>query len=271
MQDPRRIRLVQVQAWQDLGPHMRRIVFHGAELADYPCRCNGTPFRILLPRNGQKTPALPDSFEGGRPRWRNPEEKPYSRVYTVRDYDAHACTLTVDFVLHGDNGPASAFAHHVAVGQTVGITAPKSSAAMVEAAAHYLLVGDLTALPAIAAILESLADCTATGDVLLLLPDAADLPADVVLPAGFKLQLFAGGLEAHQAVLAAAAQCRPPHADCCAWFAAEATLIADLRRLTRTDWQLPAARCHAVPYWRNGESEETYHVHRHAFVDGNAQ
>jgi len=48
-------------------------------------------------------------------------------------------------------------------------------------------------------------------------------------------------------------------------------LIVDLRQLARTDWQLPAARCHAEPYWRNGESEETYHVHRHAFVDGNAQ
>ena len=270
MQNPTRIRSVQVQSWQDLSPHLRRIVFYSAELADYPFVCHGAPFKLLLPQAGQSVFRQPDSFEGGRPRWNNPQHKPLARTYTVRGHDAQACTLTVDFVLHGDNGPASAFAGQVAVGQTVGITAPKSGRRMPEKAAHYLLAGDLTALPAMASMLEQMPP-DATGNVLLLVPDAADIPADLQRPPGMRLHTFAGAAERHADVAAVAAQCRPPHVDdCYVWFAAEADLIARLRQLARQQWQLPAAQCYAVPYWRDGEAEETYHSKRHAFMDSDA-
>lgn len=265
-QNPARIRAVQVQSWQDLSPHLRRIVFYSPDLADYPFTHNGAPFKLLLPRVGQSTFKLPDHFEGGRPHWLNPQDKPQARTYTVRGYDAQACTLTVDFVLHGDNGPASAFAERVAVGQTVGITAPKGSKPMLQAASYYLLVGDLTALPAIAAMLEQM-DEQARGDVLLLVPDAADVPLNLKRPPGLRLHTFVGGAQQYAAVVAAAERCRPPHADAYVWLAAEADLVARLRPLARQQWRLPAAQCYAVPYWREGEAEESYHSQRHAFVD----
>lgn len=264
--NPARIRAVQVQSWQNLSPHLRRIVFHSPDLADYPFTCNGAPFKLLLPRAGQGGFTLPDRFEGGRPHWNHPQDKPQARTYTVRGYDAQACTLTVDFVLHGDNGPASAFAERVAVGQTVGITAPKGSRPMLQAARHYLLVGDLTALPAMAAMLEQM-DEQASGNVLLLVPGAADVPVALKRPPGLRLQTFVGASQQHAAVVAAAEQCRPPDANAYVWLAAEADLVARLRPLVRQQWGLPAAQCYAVPYWREGEAEESYHSQRHAFMD----
>lgn len=265
--DPHRVRLIQVQSWHDVAPHLRRIVFHSPELADYPFRCNGAPFKLLLPRAGQDAPVLPQRFENGRPVWENPGDKPYSRTYTVRGFDAAACTFSVDFVLHGDNGPASAFAERVKAGQTVGINAPRNTKdPMLLPAAEYLLAGDLTAVPAIQSMLEDM-DAAARGQVVLLLPDEADLPADFACPEGVGHSVFAGGAEQYAAVAEAFRAARPQSADCYVWIAAEAELTARLRAIARGEWQLAPARCVAVPYWRRGEAEEVYHRKRHEFMD----
>ena len=172
MNRPDRPRLIQVQSRRMLGTNMCRITFSGPELADYPCESNGVPFKLLLPRSGQAEPQMPEGFENGRPKWRDPSAKPYSRTYTVRRFDAGKCLLEVDFVLHGDNGPAAAFAARALPGQTVGITAPKRGS-ILKPADYYLLAGDLTALPAIAAMLEQMPS-EARGQVFLLLPDPAE-------------------------------------------------------------------------------------------------
>ncbi|UOP00648.1 siderophore-interacting protein [Kingella potus] len=250
--------------------HTRRIFFTSPELADYPCDGAGVPFKLLLPHSGQSEPKMPDRFANYRPQWDRPSEKPISRTYTVRRFDRAARILTVDFVLHGDNGPAAAFAAQAAPGQTVGITAPKRGT-LLKPAAEYLMAGDLTALPAIAAMLEELAQQSpaARGKVLLLLPEAADLP-ELVRPAGIEILPFFGGSGQNPAIAAAVSQSRPAGGDCYVWFAAEAALVAALRPIARQDWGLPPARCYAVPYWRQGEAEEAYHEQRHAFVDNDA-
>lgn len=265
--DLHRLRLIQVQSWQDIGKHLRRIVFHSPELADYPFRCTGAPFKLLLPHEGQRAPVLPDYFENGRPRWTNPADKPYSRTYTVRAYDAAACTFTVDFVLHGDNGPASAFACQVEIGQTVAINAPRNTKdPMLVPAAEYLLIGDLTAVPAIQSMLADM-DENARGRVILLLPDSADLPADFTCPPHVTHTVFTGGVEQYAAVTAAARASQPQSEDCYVWIAAEAGLVSALRQLARQEWQLPIERCCAVPYWRLCEAEERFHSKRHEFID----
>ena len=271
MNRPDRPRLIQVQSRRMLGKNMCRITFSGPELADYPCESNGVPFKLLLPQPGQSAPKLPDSFENGRPKWQRPSEKPLTRTYTVRHFDRAAQTLTVDFVLHGEHGPAAAFAARAQTGDTVGIAAPKRGA-MLKPAAEYLMAADLTALPAVAAMLEEMAHSRpdAQGRVFLLLPDEADLP-ELVRPAGITVTPFIGGAEQNGAIAAAVAQSRPTNADCQIWFAAEAALVAALRPIVRQDWKLPPARCYAVPYWRHGEAEEAYHQQRHAFVDSDGE
>ncbi|MDO4878313.1 MAG: siderophore-interacting protein [Neisseria sp.] len=264
--DPERPRLVQVREAVTLSPHLRRIVFHSPELADYPPGPAGAAFKLLLPPPGLSVPQLPLSAGRGGVRWADESAKPLSRTYTVRAFDSASCTLTVDFVLHGTDGPASAFAEKAEPGQTAGITAPRRGR-MLQQAAHYLFVGDLTALPAIAAMTESL-PAYARGRVLLLLPDEADIPADLVLPDGMMMQYFVGGEGQYGAVADAVAAFPPAGGDAYVWFAAEAGLVARLRPIARGDWGLPPARCYAVPYWRRGEAEEVYHNKRHEFVDG---
>src|SRR5215217_4723190 len=74
-----------------------------------------------------------------------------SRYYTVRSWDGRE--LVLDVVVH-DVGLVTEWAMRDCVGDTVTITEPKASFAPPADAAWLLLVGDLTAMPATARILE---------------------------------------------------------------------------------------------------------------------
>ncbi len=82
-----------------------------------------------------------------------------SRYYTVRSW--RDGELTLDVVLH-DVGLVTEWARRDCVGETVVVTDPKGSFAPPADAGWLILVGDLTALPAMARILET-TDLPTTG------------------------------------------------------------------------------------------------------------
>lgn len=257
--------LVHVQDIIDLSPSLRRLVLHSPALAQYPYQFNGAHIKIFLPKSGQAIPQLPQLSNHGF-NWAEPDNKPFVRTYTLRNYDAQACTLTIDFVKHGDNGPASAFAEKVQRGDVLGISSPGGPMPMLKSATRYLFVADITALPATEALLENI-DPLATGDVVLLLPRTEDLPAALNLPVAMHLHSFYGNLSQIKAIVDHIAHFTPLHQEDFAWVAGEASLVMPIRKILREHWHLPAQRHYAVPYWSQGENEETYHEARHNFID----
>ena len=175
--------------------------------------------------------------------------------------------MTIDFVLHNSNGPASHFARSVQAGQSIGVSAPAGSRDMPASCAHAVIAGDLSALPAISAMLAEMHPHS-RGDVWLWLPEAADLPAPLPKPAAINVHFFSGNAPDTVAAIAAQIAALPqPPSDCRCWFGGEAQLVAALRPIARVQWRLPAAHCYAVPFWRRGEDEEQYHRQRHDFMD----
>ena len=79
------------------------------------------------------------------------------RTFTVRYGSRVDDTLAVDFVLHG-SGPASTWAEHAVVGETIWAGETRSGYEGPPPGSHLVLVGDDTALPAIGAIAESVSD-----------------------------------------------------------------------------------------------------------------
>src|SRR6266568_4230449 len=74
---------------------------------------------------------------------------PVMRDYTPRRFDAVQRELDIEFALHGD-GPAATWAAQAAPGQRVMIGGPRGSFIVPTDFDWHLLIGDETALPAVA-------------------------------------------------------------------------------------------------------------------------
>ncbi|MFN3805864.1 siderophore-interacting protein [Asticcacaulis sp.] len=81
-------------------------------------------------------------------------DTPVMRDYTPRAFDVSKGRLTLDFALHEPAGPATQWALQAKIGDLLHIGGPRGSQVWPDAFAHYLLVGDETALPAIGRRLE---------------------------------------------------------------------------------------------------------------------
>ncbi|MFD3703267.1 siderophore-interacting protein [Nocardia sp. NPDC058658] len=84
-----------------------------------------------------------------------PESQPVVRTYTVRSFDSARREISIDFVVHGDEGIAGPWARSVEPGEQFWLNGPGGAFAPDPAADWYLFVGDESALPAIAAALEA--------------------------------------------------------------------------------------------------------------------
>ncbi len=94
-------------------------------------------------------------------------QRPSARTYTIRALRPEQAEVDVEFVLHGDNGPASRWAMHARPGDRLAMTAPDANAEgpklgyewkPPQGVRRILIIADETALPAAAGILETLDD-----------------------------------------------------------------------------------------------------------------
>lgn len=93
-------------------------------------------------------------FDIDEARQQAPEHRPRGRRYTIRSWDEATRTMTVDFVVHGDVGIAGRWATNAKRGDLLQFLGPSGSYSPDPEAHSHLLVGDESALPAIAAALE---------------------------------------------------------------------------------------------------------------------
>src|SRR3954447_15289137 len=136
---PRVARVAEVLRTSRLTPHMIRVVLGGEGLAGFPAgEFTDHYVKLLFP------PDAPDP------------ERPVTRTYTVRAWDAAAGELTLDFVWHGDEGLAGPWAAAAQPGDRISFFGPGGGYATPPAADWHLLAGDESALPAIGAALDRL-------------------------------------------------------------------------------------------------------------------
>ncbi|MDZ4372031.1 MAG: siderophore-interacting protein, partial [Phenylobacterium sp.] len=154
---PRRVRhelkfrTLTVASVQDLTPAYRRIVLEGADLEGFVSLGFDDHVKIFPVAEGQ-APVMPTLGPEG-PVF--PAPRPVARDYTPRAYDAAARRLTLDFIT-GHGGPATEWAMAAKVGSVLGVGGPRGSFIVPTAFADHVLIGDETALPAIARRLEEL-------------------------------------------------------------------------------------------------------------------
>ena len=144
-----------VASTEALTPSLVRVVLEGGDLAELVMP-DATDAYINAAFRPASAP-YDEVFDPQRLRETHPDaEQPARRRYTVRAWDADALRLTVDFVVHGDSGVAGPWAMHAQPGDVLVFTGPSGGYRPDPAADWHLMVGDESAVPAIAASLEAL-------------------------------------------------------------------------------------------------------------------
>jgi NADPH-dependent ferric siderophore reductase len=152
----------------NLSPSLTRLVFSGPDVAEMNTLAPDQRVKLFFPAADGSLHRLPSNQHWKAAHSALPaEQRPLMRTYTIRALRREALEVDVDFVLHGVNGPASAWATHAQVGDCLQMVAPNLAYEgdpggyewkPPQGLHHVLLMGDETALPAIAGILERLAD-----------------------------------------------------------------------------------------------------------------
>lgn len=145
-------RVVSVRRTERISARMVRITFGGDELASFHAPGPADHVKVVFPLPGETTPIRPkDPSQGVR--FADEPVRPSYRDYTPRRYDADNGELDIDFVLHG-HGVASTWAADAKPGDQVAIAGPRGSVLVRPEFDWYLLIGDETAIPALARHLE---------------------------------------------------------------------------------------------------------------------
>ena len=223
-----------VVAKEQLTPHMLRIVLGGEALREFPPGQESGYVKLLLEEDG----------------------KPLMRSYTIRAFDQSRCALTLDFVDHGDTGPASRWARSARLGDALTIRGPGERKLADSAADWFLFAADMSALPALAVNLKQLARDAQGYAFMEVLGEADRQPLDA--PPGIEVQWLVNPRpESNRSVLSDAVRAAPwLPGRVYPWFAGEFDTMRDLRRYFRDERQVDRRAMYLSSYWKIGATDE---------------
>ncbi|WP_411149024.1 siderophore-interacting protein [Streptomyces sp. A30] len=249
---PRRPHFAQVLRTERLTPHMQRVVLGGESLADFSAdTCTDHYVKILFPAEGV---TYPEPFDMQRIREEFPREQwPVTRTYTVRHWDPQHRELTLDFVIHGDEGLAGPWALRAQPGENVWFMGPGGAYTPDPTADWHLLVGDESALPAIARSLEALpAGTRAHAFIEVAGPEEEQkIDSDVEV-----VWLHRGEGRIGDALTEAVRALEFPEGRVHAFVHGEAHFVKQLRHLLRVERGVTREDLSISGYWRLGHSED---------------
>lgn len=190
----------EVSATRPVGHSLVRVTVAGDAFQHFADGGYDQRVKLILPAPDGvfRFPEGPTWYE----QWGNQPEELQNplRTYTVRAVRADQGEVDIDMVLHGDGGPASAWAQQVKIGDPVMIFGPNARSGAEFGGVEFvtpdpgtavLLAGDETAQPAIATILEQLPAAT-RGKAILEMPHPDDI-IDLIKPEGVQIEWLIRG------------------------------------------------------------------------------
>lgn len=196
------------------------------------------------------------------------ELRPTVRTYTVRKVDRERGEITIDFVVHGEQGVAAPWAAAAVPGQPAYLMGPSGAYTPDPAADWHLLAGDESALPAIGAALEALPD-NAIGKVFIEVAGPAD-EIELTCPAGVEITWVHRGGRAdlvgddhagdNAPLIAAVKEAAWLPGQVQVFIHGEAQAVMhNLRPYIRKERGVAAKWAASISgYWRRGRTEETF-------------
>ncbi|WP_249666141.1 siderophore-interacting protein [Nocardioides faecalis] len=186
--------------------------------------------------------------------------RPTLRTYTALDPDVAAGTLSIDFVVHGDEGVAGTWAAKAQPGDTITVRGPGGAYAPDPDADWHLFAGDEAAIPAIR---QSLADLAAKapyarGHVVVQVDGPAheqDLPA----PEGVEVTWLHRTAPTHPDLATAVRALPWPEGRVHAFVHGEGeAVMKGVRPYLLRERAVPRDDVSISAYWRRGRTEEAF-------------
>lgn len=239
-----------------LTPHLIRIKLKVEDILAFEHATIGDNNKILVPPPGVKEIYFPQTDpETGSPIATPEHLAPVRRTYTHSGIDLDRGELFIDFVHHGDNGPASAWALNCKPGDVLGImmrTQPKELFPRVD---HLFFIGDATALPAIMAMLKQAQEQTTVTCVIEV--HGAEDELDLSHNGRTSIHWLHNPTPEKGSKLAEKARSLPlPENSRFAFVAAEFDTVKTLRNYFRKEKQWERTELSAYSYWRSGVAED---------------
>ncbi|OLL73492.1 iron-chelator utilization protein [Pseudonocardia sp. Ae168_Ps1] len=256
---PLSVREARVARIVDLTPGMRRITLAGPQLGAFTSAGGferpaftspgfDDSIRLIFPYPGETEPVLPIQGEGGVTF--APGRRPLAKAYSVRRWNPETGELDVDVVRHGV-GVATTWAYRAAPGDRIHLGGPSSSKAMPVGAQQLLVVGDETALPAIARLLDELPE-NAQAQVIIEVAEQSHIQPLRRLPGVTLRWLVRAGTEAGTTglLLAAVRELEWSPGRLFAWVAGEQAEVRDIRRHLVEERGMAKHDVEHTGYWR---------------------
>ncbi len=138
-------------------PHLIRVYLENNDVSFFEDTTLGGTCKLLFPPLGIRDIHYAEYDEMNK-KWVSPSDKfkPVSRTYTLRNIDAANNQVVIDIANHGLNGPGSRWANEAKIGDRIGVSMKSKKKDLAPKTDFILLAADLTGLPAISTIIESL-------------------------------------------------------------------------------------------------------------------
>ena len=161
-----------------ITPNMIRVTCAADWIKTLEPGIEGAHFKLFLPRVDQSADDFAQQLDDG--------PRPDVRTYTIRYLRVESGEIDIDFVDHGDAGPASAWARRCKSGDVAGFAGPGPIKLSEFYADTYVLAADMSALAVVAATLEAMPrDAKGTAFLEITTPEDRQ---EIDAPAGVDLQ-----------------------------------------------------------------------------------
>lgn len=240
-----------------LTPYLVRVVLGGPGLDAFePVAHTDAYVNVAIPPAAASYEA---PFDLDDVRTRLPREQhPHRRRYTIGRWDPDERLLTLDIVAHGAKGVGGPWAASARPGDALVLTGPNGAYRPDPAADWHLMVGDESALSAIAASLEAVPEGAPA--VVRLLADGPEHWLSLATPGDLDLVWLRRAGDPRDADLlpAAVRGLVFPPGRVQAFVHGEAGEVREIRRHLLADRGLARADLSASPYWRRHLTDEAW-------------
>lgn len=256
----------EVVSTERLSPQLIRVVLGGSGLAGFTPTPHADQYVncFFLPEGaGYEPPFVVDDDARELPR----DQRPYPRRITVRAWDEERGELTLDIATHGDVGHAGRWAHHAEMGDLLQFRGPAGDFTPDQSADAFVLVGDESALPAIA----NCAAAVPPGRPVLAVVEVEDQDGEIELtsPGDLTTMWVHRSLKSGDPMYLLAdalGTLTRPEGTISAFVHGEAESIRAVRRFLLSSEWVTADQLSCSPYWRRDHTDEEWRSVKKAWV-----